>query len=55
VDLRPGNVLKLPMPVKNPSTLSVEGHGLVRPNVVRSGEQKAAQLVESIPHPAEVL
>ena len=50
VGLTTGSVVRLNMPVKNPSYLTIEGWELFEAVPVRSGTQRAAQLVRPVPH-----
>ena len=47
--LTPGSVIKLTIPVKKPSYLTIEGRELFEAVPVRSGTQRAAQLVRPVP------
>lgn len=53
VGLTTGSVVRLNMPVKNPSYLTIEGWELFEAVPVRSGTQRAAQLVRPVPHTLE--
>jgi flagellar motor switch protein FliM len=44
IDLKPGVILKMKAPVKNPGRLTVEGVDIFEALPVRSGTLKAAQL-----------
>ena len=50
VALTTGSVLRLNMPVKNPSYLTIEGRELFEAVPVRSGNRRAAQLVRPVTH-----
>lgn len=52
IALRPGSVLKLRAPVRNPGMLTVEGMEMFEAAPVRNGSQKAAQLGRRV-QPAE--
>ncbi len=49
LDLKPGSVLKLHVPVKSPATLILEGRDLFEAHPVRSGVQRAAQVGKQLP------
>jgi flagellar motor switch protein FliM len=44
IDLKPGMILKMKAPVKNPGRLTVEGVDIFEALPVRNGTLKAAQL-----------
>jgi flagellar motor switch protein FliM len=52
VDLKPGMILKLKAPVKNPGRLTVEGVDIFEALPVRNGKLKAAQLTCRSQEPA---
>jgi flagellar motor switch protein FliM len=52
VGLKPGNVLKLKAPVKNPARITVEGVEIFDALPVRNGTRKAAQLTNRSVEPA---
>jgi flagellar motor switch protein FliM len=45
IDLKPGTILKMKAPVKNPGRLTVEGVDIFEALPVRNGTLKAAQLL----------
>lgn len=45
IDLKPGSILRMKAPVKNPGRLTVEGIDIFEALPVRNGSRKAAQLV----------
>lgn len=49
LELKPGSVLKLRIPVKNPGLLMIEGREIFEAVPVRSGMQRAAQLLKQVP------
>jgi flagellar motor switch protein FliM len=52
IDLKPGTILKMKAPVKNPGRLTVEGVEIFEALPVRNGRLKAAQLSGRLQEPA---
>jgi flagellar motor switch protein FliM len=52
IDLKPGTILKMKAPVKNPGRLTVEGVDIFEALPVRNGNLKAAQLCGRLQEPA---
>jgi flagellar motor switch protein FliM len=51
IDLRPGTILKMKAPVKNPGHVTVEDVNIFEASPVRNGVLKAAQLLSRSPEP----
>ena len=51
IDLKPGVILKMKSPVKDPGRLTVENVEIFEASPVRSGSRKAAQLLSRSQEP----
>lgn len=54
IDLKPGSLLNLQVPVVRPIALTIEGYPIFETVPVRNGKQKAAQLGKRSPSPDEL-
>ena len=54
IDLKPGSLLNLQVPVVRPIALTIEGYPIFETVPVRNGKQKAAQLGKRSPSPEEL-
>jgi len=54
IDLKPGTILKMKAPVKNPGSLTVEDGEIFVARPVRNGTRKAAQLLARSQEPAAI-